>query len=127
MKNSKLYILGIIFLVLIVGYFMFKNSDNQANGAVAAELSDKGVQTVSIGMKDFNYYPNTIKVKAEKPVKITLDKTVSGCFRDFTIRELGIRKYLMTPQETIEFTPSSPGTYVFSCSMGMGRGKLIVE
>ena len=127
-KSSLYYIAGIIFLIILGGYFILGSDDvNSITGNVAAIGSNKEMQKIVIGLKNYNYYPNTIKVKAEKPVSISLDKTVSGCLRDFTIRDLGIRKYLRTPSDTIVFTPTKPGIYRFACSMGMGTGTLIVE
>ena len=41
--------------------------------------------------------------------------------------ELGISKYLGTPNDYIEFTPTEKGTFRFACSMGMGTGTLVVE
>lgn len=78
-------------------------------------------------MKNYNYYPNTIRVKVNQPVEIYLDESVGGCFRDFTSRELGIHEYLKTQQDKITFTPVKKGTFAFACSMNMGRGTLIVE
>jgi len=131
-KKSSLYMVGIIILISFFGYFILGSSDDgviagSITGNIVAVNSNKGVQKVVLGLKDFNYYPNTIKVKAGKPVSISLDKSVYGCLRDFTIRDFGIRKYLKTPSDTIEFTPTKPGVYRFSCSMGMGTGTLIVE
>ncbi|OIO81442.1 hypothetical protein AUJ84_01085 [Candidatus Pacearchaeota archaeon CG1_02_32_132] len=77
--------------------------------------------------KNYNYYPSEIKVKANQPVEITLDDKVVGCLRAFTIRDLGVSKYARTPDEKIIFTPNKKGTFTFSCSMGMGYGKIIVE
>ena len=85
------------------------------------------VQNVVLGYKNFNYYPNTIKVQVNKPVRISLDESVGGCYRSFTIRDFGIAKYLTTPNDYVEFTPSKPGSYRFACSMGMGTGTLIIE
>ena len=80
-----------------------------------------------ISEKDLNYYPSEIKVKANQPVSISLDESVTGCLRSFTIKEIGISKYVKTPAETIEFTPTKKGTFKFACSMGMGYGTIIVE
>ena len=131
-KRSSLYMVGIIILISFFGYFILGSSDDgviagSITGDIVAVNSNKGVQKVVLGLKDFNYYPNTIKVKAGKPVSISLDKTVYGCLRDFTIRDFGIRKYLRSPSDAVEFTPTKPGVYRFSCSMGMGTGTLIVE
>ena len=78
-------------------------------------------------MKNYNYYPQTVKVKANQPVRIYLDKSVAGCYRSFTIRDFGVVKYLETEKDYVEFTPNKKGSFRFACSMGMGTGTLIVE
>ena len=78
-------------------------------------------------MKNYNYYPNTITVKSGQPVELTLDESVRGCLRGFTIKDLGVSKYSKTPEDSIDFTPTEKGTFAFSCSMGMGYGTIIVE
>jgi plastocyanin domain-containing protein len=126
-KKSTFYILGIIVLMLIAGFFFLKSGDPPITGNVVSGNANGDFQKVVISMKNYNYYPNTIKVKAGSPVSISLDESVYGCFRDFTIREFGVREYLKTPQDTVEFTPTKKGTYTFACSMGMGTGILIAE
>jgi plastocyanin domain-containing protein len=126
-KKSALYILGIILLVVIPGVFMLQGGSGSSGNVVSTGDSDGEIQEVVLGMKNFNYHPNSVKVKVNKPVRISLDKSVYGCFRDFTMREFGIREYLKTPEDTVEFTPTEKGRYTFACSMGMGTGTLIVE
>lgn len=130
-KKTTLYFLGIFALIVIAGYFMIGNSASATYDSVGSNGNSAGtggsVQKVVIGMKNYNYYPNTIKVKVGQPVSISLDDSVYGCFRSFTIREFGLSKYLRTSQETLDFTPDRKGTFRFSCSMGMGTGTLIVE
>ena len=63
----------------------------------------------------------------EEVYEITLDKSVSGCYRSFNIRDIGVSQYSKDPSQKITFTPTKPGTYTFACSMGMGYGKLIVK
>jgi plastocyanin domain-containing protein len=126
-KKSTLYILGIIVLIFVGSFFMLKSGSSNVTTNTINEESNGEVQKVVIGMKNYNYYPNTVKVNAGTPVSISLDESVYGCFRDFTIREFGVREYLKTPQDTVEFTPTKKGTYTFACSMGMGTGTLIVE
>ncbi len=126
MSKSVIYVVGIIFLIVLFGFFMLRNGsgslDNGSNGSSNGE-----VQKIVLGVKDYNYYPNTINVKVNQPVSISLDSSVSGCLRSFTIRDFGINKYLKTPKDTVEFTPTKKGTYRFACSMGMGTGTLVVE
>ena len=125
-KSTLYYILGTIILLAIAGSFMLKTIPS-STGSLVELKSDGEAQKIVIGVKDYNYYPNTIKVKVGVPLSISLDKSVYGCLRDFTIRDFGIRKYLKTPEDTIEFTPTKKGTFKFACSMGMGTGTLIVE
>lgn len=129
MKNTTL--LGTLLLILIVvGGFIFLNKGNSTpspNNWENSSVNSGEYQKVVLGFKNFNYYPNTVTVKAGIPVRISLDSSVSGCYRSFTIKEFGIARYLGTPEAYVEFTPTKPGTYTFSCSMGMGRGLLIVE
>jgi len=126
MEKTTIYGIGIFLLIVIGGYFLIGSSEN-INENVVDSGNSGDFQKVTIGMKNYNYYPNIINVEAGKTVRLSLDSSVSGCFRDFTIRELGIRKYLRTPSDYVEFTPTKPGTYRFACSMGMGTGTLIVE
>lgn len=129
-KKSTLWMCFVI-VVLIIGGFVFVSSgskqNNNINNAGAATVSDGGVQKVVISIKNYNYYPNTIRVKVGQPVSISLDSSVQGCYRSFTIRQLGLQKYLATPSDTLTFTPTEKGTYRFACAMGMGVGTLIVE
>jgi len=129
-SKSTLYGIGIFVIIVATGYFLSQNGQDSSsssidNGVITA--TGEEVQEIVIGMKNYNYYPNTIKFKAGIPARISLDESVTGCFRSFTIKEFGIKKYLATPSDYVEFTPEKPGTYTFACSMGMGYGTLIVE
>ena len=126
-KKSNLYLIGIIILIAFAVYFISDTSGNADAEDYIVNNVNGEIQEIIIGMKNYNYYPNTIKVNVNKPVSITLDKSVYGCFRDFTIRDFGIRKYLKTPNDKLVFTPTKKGTFRFACSMGMGTGTLIVE
>lgn len=125
-KRSLLYVILFLVLIVIGGFLFLKSSDNGVNGGVVGSKSGD-VQNVVLGIKNYNYYPNTINVKVGMPVRISLDESVFGCYRSFTIRELSVNKYLKSPEEYVEFTPTKTGTYRFACSMGMGTGTLIVE
>ncbi len=87
-----------------------------------------GVQTVTLSLGKFNYNPETITVSVGKPVKIIADLTrLRGCFQSFVIPDLGLEHYFNIGSETLEFTPTKTGTFLFSCAMGMGKGTFIVE
>ena len=116
-------------LILIVGagYFLLGNQEVQNSGTNNNGNGDGEFQKVVLGVKNLNYYPNTIKVQEGKLVRIYLDSSVTGCLRSFTIRDFGVAKYLKTPNDYVEFTPNKKGSFRFSCSMGMGTGTLVVE
>ncbi len=123
---------GIFVLVAIIGGFMYFSSAGTQETIVTGNAVKEGpiigqAQEVTLGEKDYNYYPNSITVKAGQPVKLNLDKSVVGCGRSIVIKELGIQKYLKTSTDALEFTPQQKGTFSFTCSMGMLSGKLIVE
>lgn len=128
-NKNFIYGAGVVAMI-VVGIFFAMGSGAKATGNVASsgEIQNQGgVQKVVIGMKNYNYYPQEVRVKANQPVSISLDDSVYGCFRSFTIRELGLSKYLQKTTDTLDFTPTKKGNYVFSCSMGMGTGRFIVE
>lgn len=126
-KKSTLYFVGIIVLIVVGGNFLLANGGSSLPTKEIVQGNGENVQEVTLSMKDYNYYPNTVTVKSGSPVRISLDNSVGGCFRDFTIREMGIHKYLQTANDYVEFTPTEPGRYTFACSMGMGTGTLVVE
>lgn len=125
MRKYLGYFIGIVLIVLIFGFIMARG--NSSNSEVFVVPIIDGVQEVTLGVKDYNYYPNTLKVKSGTPVRIYLDSSVVGCLRSFTVREFGVNKYLPSPQDYVEFTPDKAGTFAFACSMNMGTGVLIVE
>ncbi len=132
-KKNSLWKYGAFLLAVLVlgGAFMFVSGGEREKmtqtGEVVKETGNGDVQKVTLGTKNYNYYPETIKVRAGQPVSVTLDSSVSGCLRSLTIKGLGVSKYSKSPQDTIDFTPKQKGTFKFSCSMGMGYGTLIVE
>lgn len=127
--ENFIYAISILALLSFAGYFFLSNGDsinaNAGNGVVSAQGNE--VQKITLSIRNYNYYPNTIKVKEGIPVEITLDKSIVGCYRAFTIRDFGVNVYSKTPDDKIRFTPNKKGTFGFSCTMGMGRGTLIVE
>ena len=127
-RKSSFYIIGILLLAVIAGIFFLSGSKVNADSNVfTASVDNDGVQKVNLGFKNYNYYPNTIKVKNGVPVEISLDESISGCYRSLIIRDFGVSAISRSPSEKITFTPDKTGIFRFSCSMGMGTGTLIVE
>jgi plastocyanin domain-containing protein len=62
-------------------------------------------------------------------VRLVFDRReTSGCSEEVVFADFGIRRFLPAYQQTpVEVTPPTPGTYEFTCGMGMLRGRLIAE
>lgn len=123
MKQTTIFLLVITVIAVAALVIVFAQS-SPINGNV---MSAGEVQKVVIGARGGQFHPQTISVKAGQPVELSLDSSVQGCLRDFTIRDFNIHEYLATPQDTLTFTPQEKGEYSFACSMGMAFGKLVVE
>ncbi len=96
-----------------------------APSSVQATVKD-GKQEIRM-VAEGGYSPNDFTVKAGIPVEWIIDASQAlGCERAFQVPGLRIRQVLDVGINTIEFT-AQPGTYSFSCSMGMYRGTLRVN
>lgn len=124
MKNTGFALFMIVILVAAGAIFFWPRGNSNDGGTT---VISEDAQKITISMRNANYYPQTITVKEGQPVALTLDKSVGGCFRSFTVRDLGVSEYSASPNEPIIFTPAKKGTFKFACSMGMGYGNLIVE
>lgn len=87
-----------------------------------------GVQVVTITILNNGYSPNYVKVKRNVPVRLTLQsKDTYTCALSFVFKEFGIKTFLeATDTKTFQFTPTKPGKYRFTCSMGMYSGTMEV-
>lgn len=101
-----------------------------SNTSQAADTNvayDGKIQTVRMTAGLRGYTPSRFTVRAGIPVKWIVDGTnAEGCVSVFQAPKLGIKKLLSRGDNVFEFTPDKPGTYAFSCSMGMYRGAITV-
>jgi plastocyanin domain-containing protein len=95
--------------------------------AAHATSGDDGQQEVLVRI-DGGYSPSAIEVVAGRPVRLNFERADrSGCSEEVVLPEFGIRRFLPTGAVTaVEFTPDRPGTYEFTCGMGMLRGRVVV-
>ena len=114
---------GILVVVWINWYFFFAGQP-----AAHAATGTEGAQEVTIAVRG-GYSPATITAKRGQPLRLVFDRQeASGCSEEVVIGQFGVRKFLPAFKQTaVEVTPREPGTYEFTCGMGMLRGKLIVE
>lgn len=97
--------------------------------AIAPEIKTvNGVQQITINVLNNGYSPKRLQVKSGQPVELTLQSNDTySCALSFVFKEFGIKTFLeSTDTQTFSFTPRKPGTYQFSCSMGMYAGVLEV-
>ncbi len=129
--------------VVILGLAGFKNGFNligwpRAEAAASSETSSErradftpegsrgAIISMTIGPD--GYSPASFTIRAGEPVTWKIDaRRAPGCAMAIVSSKLGIRKTLAAADNRISFTaPSEPGTYSFSCPMGMYRGSFIV-
>src|SRR3989344_3358380 len=117
-KKSTLYMIGIL-----IGNFMLKSGNAVSGGNNGKVIGTGEIEKITLSMKNYNYYPNTVKVKQGSTVRMYLDESIYGCLRSFTVPAFGVKKYLKTPEDYVEFVANKKGEFTFACSMGMGTGK----
>ena len=101
------------------------NESNVSSGVTF----DGQTQTLNMAVEQTGYAPSRFTIRAGVPTRWNIDGTnAAGCATVIQSPALGIAQKLLTAGEnTIEFTaPTQPGTYPFSCSMGMYRGQITV-
>lgn len=93
-----------------------------------SRLDNTGVQQVTIDVLNSGYQPRRVRVNAGQPVQLTLQSNDTySCALSFVFKEFGIRASLKsTDSKSFTFTPTKPGKYTFTCSMGMYTGVMEV-
>ncbi|MEK6933155.1 MAG: cupredoxin domain-containing protein [Nanoarchaeota archaeon] len=133
MQIGKLLgIIGIIlmatFLLVAARNFFVENDVSAANVVEDNNVNNGEEQVVDLTVKDYNYYPPIINLKYNIPAKIIVDTDkVKGCLQSIVIPDFKVRKFVTSKDNVISFTPNKKGTFSFSCSMGMGFGKIVVS
>jgi hypothetical protein len=91
------------------------------------DRDDAAVQTVRSQLTASRY--PAITVEARKPVKWIIDApngSLNGCNYRMVIPAFNLQFQFQTGENVIEFTPTAPGNYAYSCWMGMIRGTITV-
>ncbi len=110
-------------------------SDPVVSAATAVAGADPNVavegdtQVIRMRLNDStpSYLPsNSYTIRAGVPTRMEVEGPGRGCRSVLQIPKLGVSAYLDQPLTTIEFTAATPGSYTFSCGMGMYRGTLNV-
>lgn len=114
---------GLLVITFTAWFFWMKKE----KGTRAATSSD-GYQETLILVKG-GYTPDTIVVEHGRPVRLKFRREeTSPCSEMVVLGDFGKSATLPEGQVVpVEFLPQEPGTYAFSCQMGMLRGRLIVN
>lgn len=95
---------------------------------VRAALTSAGYQEQMILVKG-GYTPDVIVVQRGKAVRLNFLRQESASCSEMVLLP-AFNKSAKLPEGAtvaIEFLPTEPGEYEFTCQMGMFRGKLVVE
>ncbi len=132
--NKKLLGAVAVFVLLLGMAAIFAAGAGKAQppqAAQAAAGSSGGAQDIYIHANAGGTYDKSaLSVKSGVPVKLhfTADPN-AGCGRQIVIYGLGVSAISRSGEEAVvEFTPTAPGTYQYSCGMRMwGPGTLTVQ
>ena len=97
-------------------------------GTVRARLGHSGFQEARVTIRG-RYQPATVSVAQGVPVRLRFFRDEdTPCSEHVIFAGIGIERRLPAFKETVvEFVPEEPGEFLFTCEMGMFRGRLIVS
>ena len=137
-KNKKNIVLTKTIGFLVIFFSLYTLSSGLALAGINTGFFDKkdigttetknNIQVIQMTVDYSGFTPNVFKLKAGIPVQLEINGVeITGCTSEIISPSFNIRKKINYGLNTIEFTPPSPGTYGFSCGMGMVRGQFIIE
>ena len=91
-----------------------------------AEVVD-GVQIVRVGVEGGYYVPNEFTVATGMPVTVVFSGPAEGCLAEPEFPDLGVKADFSGGSTTMELGVLAPGSYPFTCSMGVNEGHITVE
>jgi plastocyanin len=98
--------------------------DPQTTGAPFVE---DGVQVLKVGLAGGYYQPNNFTVQAGMPVTVVFTGNAEGCVAEPEFPDLGLKANLSSGTATVALGQLKPGSYSFTCSMGVNEGTITVE
>ena len=103
---------------------------SQADSTQDSNVTFNGREQV-MKMKVFTggYAPDSFTLQAGVPVRWEIDaRGAQACVTVLQAPRLGVKPVFLKPtaDNVVTFTPEAPGSYTFSCGMGMYRGQIVV-
>lgn len=97
------------------------------NAAAVATVIN-GKQHLQMEVLEYGRYaPDVLTVQEAVPVEWSIHGAdFMGCGNTLILPAFGVNTYLKPGYNTVNFTPTKSGRFVYSCSMGMIRGTMIV-
>ena len=94
----------------------------------AAPLAGDGIQRLLIEAHDTRYSPSAITARAGVPTELTIrTNNTRGCTRTIVLSAFRVQKMLPATGDTlIDLGRLEPGTYRYTCGMGMYSGSIEV-
>jgi len=87
----------------------------------------KGVQEIAVIAGDLGFFPKTIFVSRDVPVRLFVTGASKGS-NCLMMDSFNVRKQIHTNKiEEITFTPTQPGTFRFYCPVNGSEGALVVK
>lgn len=131
-------VIALIGGLVIVALLLF--AQNQTFGSSSTEVGapqtevqtssdgNEGYQIASIEVNPTGYGTQDIELKSGIPTKIDF-KTHrgAGCLRQVVSKELGINAILQEGDNYITLNDMKPGTYEYTCGMGMYGGTITIK
>lgn len=94
---------------------------------VGASVTSGSVQVVKVNLTNGYYEPNQFTVKAGQPVQAVFTGKAVGCLAYPTFKSLGKSGNLTGGSAILDLGTLKPGTYAFTCKMGMNAGTIVVK
>jgi plastocyanin domain-containing protein len=110
-----------------VNWYFFLAERGLAHATVAS-AGAAGRNEVTVTVRG-GYSPAVIRTTAGTPIRLVFDRQESAsCSEEVVFPDFGVKRFLPENEKTtIEIIPPAPGTYEFTCGMGMLHGRLIAE
>ena len=103
-------------------------SVQRRNAAPSSPAGDKQELQVRRVRVEGEYFPSTVTVVKDRPVRILFDRREDAkCSSEIVLEEFGIRKALAPFATTaVNFTPKKAGSFRITCGMEMMEMTLVV-
>ena len=86
-----------------------------------------GVQVLEVGLVGGYYRPNRFTVQAGVPVRVVFTGWAQDCLGRPEFPELGLKGDMSSGQAVFPIGELKPGSYTFTCSMGVNEGTITAK